>query len=244
MPHECSSAPNASLIIDGQALVVSLGCPPHAKTFSDFADVFVASVLHAGAHYHRIDVVFDRYKPDSVKQGTRLQRGRGMPIRRHIESKEGPLPDDWKSFLSLVENKSDLALFLSEELISKAPEGKTVIVAGGFQEENAVQCKNPNQDVSLFRGFHDEADTRIILHWMHSTSDFIMVSSRDTDVLLLLMAHYDCIDGKLWMKAGTRSKPKYIPVRDVILNNNLDPMAIKLFLLFHAITGSDTTSFL
>ena len=35
---------NISLIIDGQALVVYLDLPSHAKTFQCFADVFVASV--------------------------------------------------------------------------------------------------------------------------------------------------------------------------------------------------------
>jgi hypothetical protein len=36
------------------------------------------------------------------------------------------------SFLSLPENKDDLAFFLAKELIRQAPEGKVVITGGGF----------------------------------------------------------------------------------------------------------------
>lgn len=48
----------------------------------------------------------------------------------------------------------------------------------------------------------------------------------------------------LWMKAGTHKKPKYIPVKEVIHARNLSIADVQLLLPFHAITGSDTTSFL
>ena len=40
---------NATLIIDGQALVVAIGKPTGVVTFGDLANTFVQAVLSAGA---------------------------------------------------------------------------------------------------------------------------------------------------------------------------------------------------
>ncbi|KAL8600360.1 hypothetical protein ACOMHN_013575 [Nucella lapillus] len=83
----------ATLIIDGQALVNAIGKPQTAVTFGDLADVFVEAVLWSGADFQRIDVLFDRYYELSIKGGTRNRRKEGaVAIRRMIESKDVPLP--------------------------------------------------------------------------------------------------------------------------------------------------------
>ena len=41
------------------------------------------------------------------------------PIRRLIEDRNVPLPKNWTNYLSLAENKAELANFLSEELCSQ-----------------------------------------------------------------------------------------------------------------------------
>lgn len=71
--HDTSSC----LIIDGQALVVALGKPDGAVTFGDLADTCVNTVLKAGAKYHRIDIVFDRYRKETIKGTTRTRRSKG-----------------------------------------------------------------------------------------------------------------------------------------------------------------------
>ena len=58
---------NATLIIDGQALVLAIGKPTGLVTFGDLANTFVQAVLNAGAKFNRIDVVFDRYYEVSIK---------------------------------------------------------------------------------------------------------------------------------------------------------------------------------
>ena len=80
---------SACLVIDGQARVVAIGKPAEANTFGDLGDVFVKSVLHSGALYGRIDVVFDRYREESIKAGTRHHRKlrSTRPIRRVIENR-------------------------------------------------------------------------------------------------------------------------------------------------------------
>ena len=49
------------LIIDGHALVWSLGNGDNSNTFRDQANLFIQSVLKEGMLYDRIFVVFDRY---------------------------------------------------------------------------------------------------------------------------------------------------------------------------------------
>jgi hypothetical protein len=52
-----------------------------------------------------------------------------------VEGRDVPLPKNWSNFLSLPENKADLARFLSNELLTGAPHNKEIIVAGGFAEK-------------------------------------------------------------------------------------------------------------
>ena len=69
----------------------------------------------------------------------------------------------------------------------------------------------------------------------------IVVSVRDTDGLLLLLAHYSriyCI--RLYMKAGTSKAPKYFPVREI--HQNLSVEQLDTLLTFHAVTGCDSVS--
>ena len=142
--HDTSSC----LIIDGQALLVALGKPPGAVNFGDLADIFVETILRKGSQYQRIDIVFDRYREQTIKGTTRKRRAKAArPIRRCIEGRHVPLPKDWFNFLSLIDNKADLSHFLSEELYLQAPAGKEIVVAGGFRDELEVKSSNHVADL-------------------------------------------------------------------------------------------------
>ena len=242
-PSSITPEGSSCLIIDGQALVNAVGKPADNKTFGDLADTFVTAVLKMGTSYNRIDVVFDRYKEDSIKAGTRHNRSKhAKPIRRMVEGRHVPLPSNWQNFMALPQNKADLSRLLSEELILQAPCDKVVVVSGGFQEEDKVLSTQSDMDVDGLTASHEEADTRIILHAIHSEANTITVSARDTDVLLLLVAHCDKFQcNQLWMKSGTAKKRKYIPVKDV--HSKLPPESDRALLAFHALTGCDTSYF-
>ena len=143
--HHSSSC----LIIDGQALVVALGKPADAVTFGDLADTYVRAVLKAGSNYQRIDIVFDRYREETIKGATRTRRTKAaQPIRRVVEGRDVPLPKKWTNFLSLPENKVDLAHLLSEELCSQAPDDKEIVVAGGFRDELEARSSKTTTDLT------------------------------------------------------------------------------------------------
>lgn len=243
-PSEIQLQGSSCLLIDGLALVAAIGRPSGAQTFGDFADSFQAAVHQASSRYQQVHVIFDRYQEDSIKSGTRKRRTKSArPIRRVIEDRSVPLPHSWSNFLALPENKSDLARFLSEHIIVNAPQGKVVVAAGGFEDERDVRSSEMAIDLSPLKAAHEEADTRLILHCVHTNCDNIVVSARDTDVLLLLVAHSSEIPcTNLFMMSGTAAKRKYFNIRAI--SENLPAASVSALLPFHALTGCDTTSFI
>lgn len=229
------------------ALVAGIGKPSGAQTFGDYANVFQTTVLKAGSRYQEIHVVFDRYVEDSIKSGTRQRRTKTThPIRRVIENGSVPLPHNWQNFLALPGNKSDLSRFLSKHIVANVPPGTTIVAGGGFLDEREVQSSDRSGqllDVSVFNATHEEADTRLIFHCAKSSLDTIVVSARDTDVLLLLIAHAPRIPcTNLWMMSGTAAKRKYYNIKSIY--ENLPSGSAEALLPFHALTGCDTTSFI
>ena len=79
-------------------------------------------------------------------------------------------------------------------------------MSGGFKDELEVWSSRNDSDADQ-RSNHKEADTRLILHAIVSNYKYIVVSSRDTDVLVLLVSHFHKTNcNELWMNAGTQKK--------------------------------------
>ena len=80
---------------------------------------------------------------------------------------------------------------LSDELVRQAPGNITMVVSGGCADEEDVLCTDPALDVAILRSNHEEADTRFVLHTVNLNGivDNIVVSTRDTDVIILPLAH-------------------------------------------------------
>ena len=57
-PERLQISEQSTLIIDGQALVVTLSKLQNASSFGDLADIFVNYIYASGRYYNRIDVVF------------------------------------------------------------------------------------------------------------------------------------------------------------------------------------------
>ncbi len=58
---------SSCLLIDGQGLVMALGKPRNIGTLGEYASMFAEAVCKMGATFQRIDVVFDRYRAESIK---------------------------------------------------------------------------------------------------------------------------------------------------------------------------------
>ena len=85
--------------------------------------------------------------------------------------------------MSLDENKQDLSEFLSNFVTRNGPEDKILITGGGFSD---IEYAKSNTDINLtpLKANHEEADTHIVLHCIHTEANTIVVSCWDTDVLL------------------------------------------------------------
>lgn len=86
--HEASSC----LITDGQTLVVALEKPNNPQTFGDVADTYISTVLRAGAKYQWTDVVFDRYREETIKGSARRCHSNAIrPVTQLIEGCDVPI---------------------------------------------------------------------------------------------------------------------------------------------------------
>jgi len=95
-------------------------------TFDQYADqVFLSYVMKQLESSRRVDVVWDKYIPTSIKESTREKRGKG--IRRRVEG-SNKLPGNWADFLRDSTNKQELFKFLSSKIANmKCPERKEVV---------------------------------------------------------------------------------------------------------------------
>ena len=73
-----------------------------------------------------------------------------------------------------------------------SPNSKIVVISGGFKEDMRVQCNNETIDIDPLRAMQEEADTRIMLPIMHTSSKFVCVMARDTDILVIMLGHNMC----------------------------------------------------
>ena len=118
-------APNVeSIVIDG-AVAVQMLNHRTARTFQEYSDtIFMPYITKQLEHTKRVDIVWDIYKDNSLKAGTREKRGKGT--RRRVLPSTA-IPNDWHSFLHVDENKVELFHFLFEQAASlQVAEGKEV----------------------------------------------------------------------------------------------------------------------
>jgi len=73
-----------------------------------------------------------------------------------------------------------------------------------------------NQSISSLRAEHEEAGSRLILHFIHAHMITIVIIVRDTDMFLLLLATYDSMGcTRPYMRAGTSKALTYFPVHEI-----------------------------
>ena len=160
-----------------------------------------------------------------------------------MESREQRIAN-WDRFIVVEENKASLAHFISTEMTQRyeAHPRRELVVSGGFNEILKVWSSNTSrEDLQELSSDHEEADTRIVLHAKHAAAvgyKQVNVLCRDTDVLVLLLAHREDLCEEIWMFSGTSRRKKYTHVHKI----RLPEEKRKSLIPFHAITGCDTTS--
>ena len=187
----------------------------------------------------RVDVVNDVYQDDSLKSHVRGLRGAGVRINKVQGSTK--LPRDWNSFLRSDSNKVLLIAYLAEEVISEMKDDGKIIV---FTVEDHVKSVPERSNSGLQPCNQEEADSRMFLHindaakYGHTS---YMIRTKDTDVVVLAVAHASKNNQQIYISFGTGPSHKYIDASDI--GSKLGPEKCRALMLFHAYTGCDTTSY-
>ncbi|KAL8602622.1 hypothetical protein ACOMHN_021969 [Nucella lapillus] len=99
------------------------------------------------------------------------------------------------------------------------------------------------REVPELQSFHEEADGRLILHATHAVEDGyggVIVSSNDTDVLVLNLAYSSAVKAPRYQKSGSGTRTQLIDVSH--LASTLGPAVCNALIGMHAYTGCDSVS--
>ena len=202
--------------------------------------MFIPLVNKYLLRYIRVDIIFDRYMIDSIKNRTRQNRGSGG---RFHTVPETPIPRDWKAYLRNADNKSELFKLIAVTLQQNinVPDGKELYF---IKDENVLSIPSILPKLKMSPCSHEEVDTRIFLHTKDAVEKGltrVVLKATDTDIVVIGVALFDEIGAEeLWIQHGPSDKLKLIPVHQIRLN--LGPSRSRGLLFFHAITGCDTTT--
>ena len=221
-------------IMDGGVLV-SILKPGGCKTFGDYtAKVFVPHIEREQNQAQRVDIVWDQYFDNSLKAQTREKRSTGPTQRRRVEL-SSPIPRNWKQFLRLNDNKTELFKLLNSELAASATAGKSLVVTNG----DTALCVPARDMTNLAPCNHEEADSRIMVHVADAIMlgfQKILVRTVDTDVVVLAVAVLPQLGrAELWIAFGTGKNFRYIPAHEICAS--LGPQKSVALPVFHAFTG-------
>ena len=126
-------------ILDGAAVVHFLSTTS-ISTFNDYAgSVFIPHIMKKLESSKRVDVVWDTYIADSMKESVRERRGKG--IRRKVIGKN-KIPSNWPDFLRDSTNKQELFNFLSNKVaLTECPDGKQIFITSGTTVISRAACR-------------------------------------------------------------------------------------------------------
>ena len=234
-PSNIKTPKISALILDGSVIVHLLN-PINCKTFAEYSiKVFQSYLLKQLHNIQRLDIVWDRYFPNSIKGMTRDLRGKGT--RRKL-SPTGILPKDWQNFLRCEENKTELFQYLAYSLKDMdIPKNKSIYSTYNdkvmlFGEGTAMPDCN-----------HEESDTRIfvhVCHYLHSGHQNIMIRSVDSDVVVLAVSVAIRLSINLWIAYGKERHYRYLNISETA--SLLGESKSKALPAFHAFTGNDYIS--
>ena len=208
----------SAFMIDEMALVHRL--KGDQKTFAAFAETLLPRVLNEGGTSDRIDVVFDDYREEFIKNAQRENRGEGSGSEyRNIQADHKI--KHWRKFMSSSKNKQAFIVFVTSEWkkdkYMEKLSGKTLVVTCGY----TCYQLSPGvvQPISELESSQGEADTRILLHALHAArSKFasVVIVFEDTDVLVLLLACKSFIPSSMFinvvhrLESGTLKSPEWL----------------------------------
>ncbi|MCH2406132.1 MAG: hypothetical protein MK200_08070 [Nitrosopumilus sp.] len=215
-------------------------------TFGEFATQLLKTVL-------AVDVMFDTYQEQSIKNAERIRRSSNQLLFKKIIASN--VIKQWNQFLSNGHNKGELVKFLAEqwthnESISLIGE-KDVYVTS---EDRCILLSLPSSpEISELMCSQEEADTRLLLHAQHASSHYndVIIYTPDTDVFVIALAFKHSISANLYIKTGVKKAKRLISL-NAVTNYAFGSIFCKVqcdetvflesLVGLHCFTGCDTVS--
>ena len=238
------AAQEASVVVLDMSAIIHIVKPQRANVFGDYTHIHLLPFLESQMTKTttRLDAVWDTYPAASIKSQTHAKRGEKDGRRTRVSPKI-PIPkgSDWEKFLKESKNKSELFQYLSEQLVQKTSNAKYHL----FTTKGEFTLSNKPADVTtLSPCYHEEADTRMMLHLRHAAEEGhtkAYLRTVDTDVVVLSIYHFHQLNlSELWVGFGSGKTFRDIPIHHI--SQQLGPRRSEALLFFHAFTGCDVTS--
>ena len=228
-------------VLDGAVIVHFL--PTNlVSNCEEYADqVFIPYLTKQLQNCMRIDLVWDTYLPNSLKESTREKRGKGG---RKKVSGQTKLPGNWADFLRDPRNKKELFSFLTSKVAkSTFPPNKVVYVTSDESVVSVGQTNSVMPDCN-----HEEADTRVVVHISHALEQglkTIAVCTVDTNVIVILAGVFFKLTATnlladIWVTFGTDKNFRLYSINAIC--TYLGEERARALPIFHALTGCDNTS--
>ena len=239
-------------IVDAMFLIHQIKITERIKTFRDFSDKFNNIIYNLPSD--RIDVAGDRYDEPSTKdgcRGTRSKPKKGSRRRRKPVEKMITLDLDFPTndtefnlFLKVKKNCTKLLNLLGTRLIANAPNDKTIVATGMFEDPEEVRSNKLSRiQLHSLECDHEEADTRVIPPIVRCPSPYSFVVSNDTDTFVALLGNKEHFPNNKTVYLQ-RGRTDFINVTSVAENLEAKGVNLKFLPLMHALTGCDQTSYL
>jgi len=253
--------PPAAIPQDDEATAIMIDFMAYARkvavkklnlmTFGDLVKKLWNTFIYLSRDCNRIDIIFDLYLQQSIKQCERDRRSKHDAINTIISRTDQPLPVDMESFWSSTENKVRLQQFFIKWMIETYKDCKPVYLGGSHLTDLTACMKlvQGNEGYErLLKCDHEEADDRIMFHVNHAVTvdkfRRVIVASADTDVFICLVYHFiqwvHFGMKELWVLCGKGSSTRAIPVHDVV--SGIDSSVAESLPAIHALSGCDSTS--
>ena len=147
------------VLINGHALIQTLGKPHGCHIFGDYADVFMQTVTrHFGEHTTRVDVVFDCYvvfdRYNDLVEVSGQEEANFANLSRDNMSHFHKFGVNSLLWMRTKPILPSLYLVSSEQY--------ELVAGGGFSHH--TDARSTRRDDIRLHGNHEEADTRLILH--------------------------------------------------------------------------------
>ena len=145
----------------------------------------------------RLDIVWDTYRPMSIKGHTCDERSHSVRL------KVGPnvrILWNWSEFLRDSTNKVELFKYLSGEVMQRFHSGGDIYIT--MSNGTTVSRVGPGEDMTTVCN-PEEADTRMILDIIHALNCrfySILIKTSDSDVIVILIHHSTFRYNQYWVQ--------------------------------------------